>query len=130
MPNQLSQGSAWLAQQQRAHTSDLLTYSRAGQVPIALPVMRQRSNSQIQDTDGQYVAVGDQDFTFSVCDLVIGGQPTLPIRGDRLIVGNPSTGPVYEVLDVPNEGPYRFCDGFRHQVRVHTKFVGNAPITY
>ncbi len=130
MPILLSRSSAWLTRTQRANTSDLMTYARAGCGVIALPIMRQKANSEVQDADGNLVGTSDQDFTFAAADLVIGGQQSLPMRRDRITVGNPSTGPVYEVLDLAGVGPFKFCDGFHNTVRVHTKFIGLAPQTY
>jgi hypothetical protein len=134
MRNLFARASAWLARQDREHASDMMQYSRPGVGTVVIPIKRQRANAQIQDAEGLMLSAGDLDFTLSAKDLDgLTGQPTVPMRGDRITTVDPSTprywfpsGPVYEVLDVPNEGPFRFCDGFRNQVRVHTKFIGIA----
>ena len=60
-----------------------------------------------------------RDYLFRACDLVLGGEPTLPVPGDQIIDGQT----VYEVMRGQGERPYRFSDHARTLLRVHTKEV-------
>jgi len=66
----------------------------------------------------------DRDFLIAPEDLILGGQKSLPERGDQIreTVGTQTF--VYEVLAPAGEPEWRWSDPHRKLLRIHTKQVG------
>jgi hypothetical protein len=66
----------------------------------------------------------DRDFLIHAADLVLGGSPTLPERGDVIRETVGTTTFVYEVMAPGKEPAWRWSDEFYKVLRIHTKQVG------
>ena len=113
MADLLAQGAAWLEQQRTRHLTTSVTYVRgAHSVVVAATIGR----TKFETDDGTAVRVEftDRDFLILAADLVLGGQATVPARGDLIREGVME----FEVLD------WRFSDPYRQTLRITTKHVG------
>jgi hypothetical protein len=57
-------------------------------------------------------------------DLVLGGTPILPQRGDIIRETQGDKTLVYEVMAPGKEPAWRWSDAFRKVLRIHAKQVG------
>jgi hypothetical protein len=65
----------------------------------------------------------DRDFLIHAADLILGGEPTLPARGDLIRETDSGVTYVYEVMAPGNEPPWRWSDVYRQVLRIHTKQI-------
>lgn len=128
MPDRLAQGSAWLARQQRTHCATQVYYSR-GSSAIRVPATLGRSTFDTTDVNGFTTRTETEDFIVSVSLLVIDGLATLPAVNDRVIVGDPGEGEVFQVVSPGGGKPFAYTDAHRNQFRIHTQRVGRQPPT-
>jgi len=124
MGDLLDDGLAWLAEQLKAHASQTVVYRRgANEVTVQATVGR----TLLKFDDG-YGGVRmewtDRDFLIAADDLVLGGEKTLPQRGDQVRETVDSQTLVYEVLAPGSEPEWRWSDPHRRLLRIHTKQVG------
>jgi hypothetical protein len=75
---------AWLADQLHAHASRPITY-RPGAQQVALNATLGRKDFEADTHEGRLYIRGTI-FCVAAADLVLGGQPTLPERGDQIDV--------------------------------------------
>ena len=122
MGDLLQTGSDWLADQLKAHASRPATYQRGAQQVVVAAVVGRR-DFEVDSAEGK-LYVRAIDFLIQRSDLVLGGQPALPQRGDQILVDFGSGVETYAVL--PGEGtqPWEFSDQYETLLRVHTKKVG------
>jgi len=118
----LEQGSAWLEDQRVKHASRAVTYARdadsvEGQATIGRTVF------DIDNGYGVLEKTESQDYLILTDDLVLGGTPTLPKRGDRIRETSGETVFVYEVMAPGKEPHFRYSDPYRKTLRIHTKQV-------
>lgn len=120
MPDRLTQGLKWLARQRAAHMGSRVEYARgASSAPVA-GASHGRTTAQVDDGRGGTVAVEVDDWILPAAALVLDGLPTFPQRGDRI---TDADGFVYEVQALGSEDCWRWCDGARVDIRVHTKLI-------
>jgi hypothetical protein len=123
MPNLFEQGAAWLAGKLQAHGSVEVVYQR-GAAQVALRATIGKTEFEIDDGSGVIQRFQSRDYLIQTADLELGGEPTLPVAGDRIRETVGERVFVYEVLAPGNEPHYRYSDPFRKLLRIHTKHVG------
>ena len=119
----LEQGAAWLAEQQMRHASRTVTYVR-DEDRVELSAVLGRTVFEQTDAYGTVHRTESRDFLVRAADLELGGQRVLPRAGDRLRESDGGRVFVYEVMAPGDEPPYRYSDGYRAMLRIHTKHVG------
>lgn len=122
MADLLEQASGWLENQRTKHTSRTVKYKRGvDSVDVAASIGR--TEFEIDDGFGVLQKFESRDYLVLAADLVLGGWPVLPERGDRIeeTVGN--TTYVYEVMAPGKEPAWRYSDPYRKTLRIHTKQV-------
>jgi len=124
MPDLLRAGSDWLAEMLKEHASRPVAYRRgADEVPVQATIGR-----TLLKLDDGYGGVRmewtDRDFLIHAADLVLGGNATLPERGDVIRETQGGRTFVYEVMAPGKEPAWRWSDVFRKVLRVHAKQVG------
>ena len=104
-----------------AHVATEVVY-RHGVENVALRASIGRTLLKLDDgLGGVRMEWTGRDYLIRTADLVLGGSPTLPQRGDQIRedVGNSTL--VYEVLAPGNEPPWCYADPHRQIFRIHTK---------
>jgi hypothetical protein len=124
MPDLLQTGSDWLADRLKEHASRQVIYRRGGQ-QVAVQATIGRTLLKLDDGyGGVRMEWTDRDFLIHAADLVLGGSPTLPERGDLIRETQGAKTFIYEVMAPGKEPAWRWSDVFRKVLRIHTKQVG------
>ncbi|RIK82065.1 MAG: hypothetical protein DCC67_07565 [Planctomycetota bacterium] len=118
----IERGLAWLDAQRHRHLSRTVTYQRGGQ-SVELAATIGRTEFEQADHFGVIHRTQSRDFLVRAADLVLGGQPALPVAGDRIREGDGDKTFVYEVMAPGSEPPFRYSDPYRRTLRIHTKHV-------
>ena len=125
MQDLLQSGQVWLADQLHEHVATEVTYRR-GSDEVTLRATIGRTLLKLDDGYGGVRMVWtDRDYLIRAADLVLGGTPAKPQRGDQIreVFGEMTL--VYEVLAPGKEPPWRWADPHRQMFRVHTKQVAS-----
>jgi len=118
----LERASAWLHGQRARHLARLVTYRRdAESVELAATVGE--TVFRIDDGAGALLRVESRDYLVTAADLVLGGSPAVPQRGDRIRETQGTRVFVYEVMAPGDEPHWRWSDPYRTTLRIHTKQV-------
>jgi len=114
MSNLLAYGIGWVARKLIAHASRPIVYRR-GANEVAVNAVVGRTLLKLDDDyGGVRVEWTGRDFWVVADDLVLGGQKTLPQRGDQILENEDGRTVIYEVL-----AP---CDEPDHvMIRIHAK---------
>jgi hypothetical protein len=124
MPDLLQTGSDWLADQLKTHASRQVVYRR-GAFEVAVLATVGRTLLKLDDGyGGVRMEWTDRDFLIHAADLVLGGVPTLPQRGDQIRETQGAKTFIYEVMAPGQEPAWRWSDVYRKVLRIHTKQVG------
>jgi len=124
MGDLLDDGLAWLAEQLKAHASRTVVYRR-GTDEVTVQALVGRTLLKLDDGyGGVRMEWTDRDFVIAADDLVLGGEKTLPQRGDQVRETVDGQALVYEVLAPGSEPEWRWSDPHRRLLRIHTKQVG------
>ena len=118
MSNLLKTGAQWLSDMRTAHMAEQLTYKR-GSSTVAIMGTPGKTDYEVADESGLKVGSQVTDFLIIAADLILGGAVTTPQHGDQIIFG----GSVYEVLNLPGDGCWRYSDPYKIVLRIHTKQV-------
>jgi hypothetical protein len=125
MGDLLRQGSQWLAGVLKQHASSPVIYSRPPadeeDDTVELEIAATLGKTDYEKLDQYGIPVGAQatDFLVSAADFTATfGEPQV---GDRVV----ADGAVYEVLELPGQGCWRWSDGFGNTMRIHTKRIGD-----
>ena len=121
MTDLLQTGSDWLEGQRHEHLSHAVTYCR-GAESVELQATVGQTTFEVEREFGVQ-KVESRDFLIRATDLVLGGQPTEPQRGDRVKETLGGQVVVFEVMAPGDEPPWRYSDPGRKTLRVHTKQV-------
>ncbi len=123
----LNSATAWLAEQFADHASRKVRYERDGSFGL-LDATLGRTEYQENDGEGVVTKWTDCDFIFPAEQLALGGKRTEPQEGDEVHVldKNDSITRTYEVMPIPDQQCFRYCDSFRHGIRVHAKLTGET----
>jgi hypothetical protein len=122
MADRLQQASDWLEEQRTRHASRAVAYARGVQ-SVELPATIGKTTFEVDDGYGVLVHFESRDFLMLAADLMLGGAPTLPQRGDRIEETQAGQVFVYEVTAPGKEPCWRYSDAYRKTLRIHTKQV-------
>jgi len=118
----LEQASAWLDGKRKAHLSRPVMYCR-GEQSVEVRATIGRTVFETADAYGVVEHSESRDFLILAADLVLDGQAVLPERGDRIRETQDGKVYVYEVMAPGKEPEWRWSDGYRRTLRIHTKQV-------
>ena len=125
MGDLLRQGCQWLAGVLKQHASSPVTYRRPPAdeedetVELEIAATLGKTEYEKLDQYGLPVGATATDFLVSAADFA--GTFDEPQAGDRIVCD----GAVYEVLELPGQGCWRWSDGFGNTMRIHTKRIGD-----
>lgn len=122
MTDLLERSSAWLENQRVKHMTRPVVYQR-GAESVEVPATIGQTVFQIDDGTGALLRTESRDYLVTAADLVLGGSPALPQRGDRIRETQGAQAFVYEVMAPGDEPHWRWSDPYRRTVRVHTKQI-------
>ena len=123
MTNILQQGADWLEDMRHRHATVKVTYARDTESVVVQATIG-RTVFEVDNGRGVLEKFESRDFLVLTQDLVLGGSPVLPERGDAIRETQGPTVHVYEVMAPGKEPHYLYSDPFRKTLRVHTKHVG------
>jgi hypothetical protein len=122
MPNLLQRGSDWLADQFKLHATVDVVYEQAAE-QVAVKATIGRTVFELDNGHGVLERTESRDFLILGADLVLGGSPALPQRGDRVRETQGVKVYVYEVMAPGREPAWRWSDPYRKLLRIHTKQI-------
>jgi len=122
MSDLLQQASNWLEDQRVQHASHSVVYQR-GEESFEVAATIGKTEFEVDDGHGILQRVESRDYLVLTADLVLGGQTTLPERGDRVRETQAGQVFVYEVVAPSGEPAWRYSDPYRKTLRIHTKHV-------
>ena len=124
MSDMLEAANQWLAERLKAHASRPVIYRR-GADAVTVQAIVGRTLLKLDDGyGGVRMEWTDRDFLIAADDLILGGQKTLPRRGDQIRETAASKTLVYEVLAPGSEPEWRWSNPHRRLLRIHTKQIG------
>ena len=123
MTNMLDQGSQWLSDQIDHYAASSVLYRR-GSLTVPVQAAKGRTTFELTDTSGILITIESRDFLISAASLLLDDMPILPEVGDRIIESVGGKLHAYDVSNFGTEQPYRFCDPYRHKLRIHTRYIG------
>ncbi|GIW56319.1 MAG: hypothetical protein KatS3mg082_2723 [Nitrospiraceae bacterium] len=124
MPDLLQSGSDWLADQLKTHVSREVVYQRGAQ-QVAVQATIGRTLLKLDDGyGGVRLEWTDRDFLIHTADLALAGTAVLPERGDQIRETAGTQTVIYEVMAPGKEPVWRWSDGYRKLLRIHTKQIG------
>ena len=123
MADLLEQGAAWLEEMRLKHASRPVTYVR-GAASVEVQATVGRTVFELRDEFGLVEKTETRDFLVRTAELVLGGEQTLPRRGDQVREAQGDKVFVYEVMAPGKEPEWRWSDFYRRTLRIHTKQVG------
>lgn len=119
----LSDAVEWLGDMIQDYASQRIRYESDGQM-FETNATIGKAEYQVSDGYGGVINKWtDRDFIFPAGDMVLLGVQTLPKEGDEIheLDSRGLTARSFEVMPIPNEQCYRFCDQYGKTLRVHTK---------
>ena len=120
MGDMIQQGMACLAEKLKAHASTPVLYRR-GAEEVTVQAVVGRSLLKLDDGyGGVRVTWTDRDFVIAAQDLILGGNVTLPQRGDRIEQTIDGVTHVFEVAAPGGEPEWRWSDPHQIMLRIHT----------
>lgn len=117
--NMLQEGLNWLDSQRKTHLSVPVIYRR-GSDSAEVPATIGKTVFKVTDDYGRFQHIESRDYLISTDDLMLNETHILPESGDEII----EAGFVYEVMAPNNEPEWRYTDGSRNTLRIHTKLIG------
>lgn len=121
MADLLDTGAAWLAGKLQTHASQSVTYRRGSQdIGSNLKATYGQTTFEQDAGNGGVLRWEAKDFIFTAADLTLDDEVTKPERGDKITDHNGNT---FEVLGSNGEPCFKYADGSRLLVRIHTKQV-------
>jgi hypothetical protein len=120
MVDRLAEGMVRMRERQRQHASSPITYARGNQSATGIAGTRGRTEYQATEAGGMFVDAIAYDFLVNVAELKVGNVFLVPAKGDRI---TDESNNVFEVLDLPGQGAWRYTDPFQTTYRIHTKQV-------
>lgn len=116
-------GAAWLDEQQRTHVSRTVVYRR-GTASVTLAATIGSSDGSVSLDYGARERWESRDYLVRAADLVLEDEVALPAVGDLIVETDGGKEFTYQVLQPSVEEPaYRYTDGHRIRLRIHTKLV-------
>jgi len=122
MPNLLDFGAAWLLDQRHKHMTKSIVYRHVDSAIVLLATIG-RTEFGSDSADPTIETWESRDFIVRTADLTFGGAVMLPKRGDQIEETDGGLKHIYEVMAPAGQTPWRYADGFRRELRIHTKHV-------
>lgn len=127
MADLLANAATWLAQQRTKHLTQQIVYRRET-LMVTVPATIGKTEFEVDDEFGVVQRIESRDFLILASDLVLDGTVTIPQRGD-IIEKQPGTQSLQFEVTAPGKEPcWRYSDLYRQTLRIHTKFIGVAPV--
>jgi hypothetical protein len=123
MSDMLADAAEWLTDQHKAHVARVVEYRRGATTFSVRATVGQTLSSKKAEAGNTRTEYTDRDFVFAATDLLLAGLSMPPQRNDRIIDTEGGATSIYEVRPINNEPAYRWCDGSRSAIRVHTKRI-------
>ena len=123
MQDLLQSGQAWLADQLNEHVATQVTYRRGADEATVRATIGRTLLKLDDGYGGVRMVWTDRDYLIRATELVLGGNPAQPLRGDQIREGIGAQTLVYEVLAPGEEPPWRWADPHRQMFRIHTKQI-------
>lgn len=119
--SRLDDATARLHARLRAVRGTAVTYRR-GPDSVQLTAIVGATPTERDDGAGTIVRSTVRDYLIAAAELVLGGEPTTPQRGDRI---EEASGHVFEVMPAIAKGqlPWRYSTPGRDTYRVHTRLI-------
>lgn len=82
-----------------------------------------RTRFRVDTGTGFFEEIEYRDWIVDPADLLIGSEPILPERGDKILLSqnDGESYLVFEVTSPAGESHFRWCDSFRNALRIHTQ---------
>jgi hypothetical protein len=123
MPDLLEQSAAWLEEMRLKFLTRPVTYVREGE-SITVRATVGRTVFRIARDYGIFERTESRDYLVTADELVLRGNAVLPARGDTIREADGDSVHIYEVMAPGGEPCWRWSDGYRRALRIHTKLVG------
>jgi hypothetical protein len=123
--NLLAMASEWLENHRTQFAASTVDYVRGNETANVSATIG-KTTFEVDDGYGVLVRSESRDFLVLAADLVLGGTPTLPQRGDRIRETDGATTFTYEVTAPGKEPCWRWSDAFHKTLRIHTKQVEDS----
>jgi hypothetical protein len=126
MTDMLKTGLTWLAGQQKANVSELVTVFRGSSSFTALATFASQI-LRVSDRQGNTkVERAAADFIFTASDYNFGAGVVEPAAGDVIQFTFGTVTKQFKAMPVNSgqEPAWRYCDPYQISVRVHTKYIG------
>lgn len=125
--NLLANGASWLAERMESENSQPVTYAR-GSKSVTINASFAKTEFSVSDQDAILHEINSHDFILRVDQMRFGIQPFEPVAGDRILVEMNDRTRIYEVTEYGHSADgtaliFRWCDPYKKQIRVHTRFV-------
>jgi hypothetical protein len=118
MSNLLKTGSDFLESQRKTFMTETVTYTR-GEDSVSLAATIGKVPVESTDANGFTIQSEVVDFLITAADLILDDATVLPEVGDTITYGTK----IYEVMNMPGMGHYRYSDSFGKTFRIHTKEI-------
>ena len=120
MVDLLQKGMAWLESQRTKFMTQSVVYQR-GEDSVEVPATIGTTVFNVDDGDGALLKFEARDYLILAADLLLDGNAILPKRGDCIRETSGSQVFTYEVMAPGDEPCWRWSDGYRQTLRIHTK---------
>lgn len=127
MADLLQRGMAWLESQRTKFMTQAVVYQRGTDTVEVLATIG-TTTFNVDDGGGALLRIESRDYLILAADLMIGETPILPKRGDRIREISGDQVFVYEVVGPGDEPCWRWSDGYRQTLRIHTKQIDNETV--
>jgi hypothetical protein len=124
----LEGASAWLDAQRLKFMSRTVGYHR-GKDSVDVRAAIGKSVFAVESGYAVLERIESRDYLVPAADLVLNGETTLPLRGDRIKETDGEKVFVYEVMAPGKEPHFTFSDPYRKTLRIHTKHVATEEAT-
>ncbi|MFW6159438.1 MAG: hypothetical protein ACOC8E_08785 [Planctomycetota bacterium] len=121
-PDLLADGESLVNRVRPGHLSRPVTYERDGET-VGLNATVGETEFPVEREAGVLESVETRDYIVRASDLVLGGGPITPERGDRIRETDGGTVYVYEVMAPGRKAHWRWSGRGRTARRIHTKLV-------
>jgi len=114
----LGTGATWLAAQRHTHLTASVEYAR-GTDTVTLAATVGQTAFEDEDQYGRTLRTVSRDYLARAADLIIAGETVFPEPGD-IITDDAGS---FEVMSPTGEPEWRWSDGIRATIRIHTKEI-------
>jgi len=122
MPDLLHNGFGWLSERRTESMARPVTIRR-GASSVTVLATRGRSILENADETAAIIRIETRDFLVRPADYDFGDGPTLPQRGDIFEEVIDDTTHTFEVLPENGMPCWRWSNGSRATMRIHTKAI-------